>query len=129
MHVLNISVYKNVQAGLMTFFWCSLKPPRNFFSTSAHFITHPLSMPQLFQPSCLYQHDTSLGLVSSPSCSESGQHSRNPKHKHPLLHGQCAYVSQREKQAFQTECHPKHSSMTRMLVATSQKLNIKTLPA
>lgn len=67
-----------------------------FFSTSAHFITHPLSpMPRLFQPSCLYQHDTSLGLVSSPSCSKSGHHSRNHAAQTPTLHR--VYVSPNKK--------------------------------
>lgn len=85
------SIYKSAvwlsKQGWWPVIFYSLDPPRTFCffkTTSVHFITHPLPMPPLFQPSCLYQHDTSLGLVSSPSCSESGRHSLNPQYKHPL---------------------------------------------
>lgn len=59
-----------------------LDPPSTLFSV--HFIKHPLPLPRLFQPSCLCQHDTSLGLVSFPSCRESGHHSLNPLYKQPI---------------------------------------------
>lgn len=82
---MNILIYKSlsVQTGMMTCYYVLFGSTQEFFSTSAHFITHPLPMPRLFQPSCLYQHDTSLGLVSSPSSSKSGHHSLNPQHKRP----------------------------------------------
>lgn len=79
----------SVQPGLILYF---LDPPSKlFFLTSVHFIKHPLPLPRLFQPSCLYQHDTSLGLVSFPSCSESGHHSLNPQYKQ-LSFTQTQYV-------------------------------------